>query len=215
MDLGPFASEARELGKSARTRAHLMDAAVKIFAREGYEAASVNRIAQAAGVVNGTFYLHFKDKDEIAASVAYGIAAEVARRIDEAMKGVDDAAERVSMATCRFVEFAAARPEWGMALFRAVWTFPDLRKDVIAYIRADLKRGEKQGVFKTPVDDFTVDMAASMTLAAVFARLQGAAGSDAGPKTAELQLRMLGVAPAKARKAAWRPLPALVLDSAS
>jgi AcrR family transcriptional regulator len=203
---GPFASQARKLGKSARTRAKLMDAATGIFAREGFEAASVNRIAHAADVVNGTFYLHFKDKDDIAAAVAYSIAAEAVRQLDAAIAGMDDAIERVAMGTRRFVEFAAARPEWGLALFRATWHFPQLRQQVIAYVRADLERGARQGVFTAETDDFTVDMFASMTLAAAFGRLQGLHG-DAGARTAELQLRMLGVAAAKARKAAAKPLP--------
>jgi AcrR family transcriptional regulator len=67
---GLFADAARKLGKSERTRARLMDAAVGIFAREGYEAASVNRIAQSADVLKGTLYLHFMDKDDIAAAVS-------------------------------------------------------------------------------------------------------------------------------------------------
>ena len=207
---GPFAAQARMLNKSARTRARLMDAATGIFAREGFEAASVNRIAQAAEVVNGTFYLHFKDKDDIAAAVAYTIAAEAARQLDAAMSGIDDAVERVSLGTRRFVEFAAARPEWGLALFRATWHFPDLRKQVIAFVRADLERGAEQGAFTAVIDDYTVDMFASMTLSAVFARLQNLHGDkDGGARAAELQLRMLGVPPAKARKAATRPLPPL------
>ena len=209
---GPFATAARNLGKSARTRARLMDAAVGLFAREGYEAASVNRIAQAADVVNGTFYLHFKDKDEIANAVVYGIAADIARQLDEAMTDVDDAVERTSTATRRFIEFAAAQPDWGRALFRAVWFFRALRENVVTFLHADLKRGVRQGVFTAEVDDFLIDMFASMTVTALFGRLEGTAGPEAGSKVAELQLRMLGVSPARAKKTAWRALPPLALS---
>jgi len=209
---GHFAEEARNLGKSARTRARLMDAAVGIFAREGFEAASVNQIAQAADVVNGTFYLHFKDKDEIANAVTYRIAADLARQLDEAMGDIDDAVERISTATRRFIEFGGARPEWGMALFRATLSFRDLRENVVTYLRADLKRGARQGAISVPVDDFLIDTFASMTMSALFGQLSGTAGADAGSKVAELQLRMLGVTPARAKKAAWRPLPKVALS---
>jgi AcrR family transcriptional regulator len=208
---GLFANAARKLGKSERTRARLMDAAVGIFAREGYEAASVNRIAQAADVVNGTFYLHFKDKEEIATAVIYRIAAGITRQLDEAMADIDDAVDRTSAATRRFIEFAISEPEWGWALFRAVWSFRNLRENVITYLRADLKRGALQGAFTMPIDDFLIDTFASMTLSALFDRLSGAAGPEAGPKVAELQLRMLGVSPARAKKAAWRGLPKIEL----
>lgn len=207
-----FAGEAQQLGKSARTRARLMDAAVAIFARDGFEAASVNEIARTAGVVNGTFYVHFKDKDDIAAAVAFRIATDVTRKLDEAMAGMDDAVERTSTATRRFVEFLAARPEWGRALFRAVWFFPELRGNVAQRLRADLLRGRRQGAFTIEIDDFTVEMFAAMTASALFARLQGKAGPEAASKAAELQLRMLGVPPARARKAAYAKLAPLALE---
>jgi AcrR family transcriptional regulator len=207
VELGPFANQARKLGKRARTRARLMDAAVGIFAREGFEAASVNRIAQAADVVSGTFYLHFKDKDEIAAAVVYGIAGDLAYKLDQAMKGLGDAIERTSCATRRFIDFACARPEWGWALFRAVLDFRELRESVVAYLRADLKQGVAQGVFTVEVDEMLIDTYSAMTMSAVLSRLLGSAGPEAGSKVAELQLRMLGVPAKRAKKAAWRNLP--------
>lgn len=212
---GLFALEARELGKSARTRARLMDAAVKVFARAGFEAASVNEIAQAADVANGTFYLHFKDKDEIASVVAYRIAGDIARQLDEAMTGIDDAVERTCFATRQFIDIACSEPEWGLAFFRAAWFLPELRSRSSAYLRADLQLGARQGSFTVKIDSFLVDMFGSMVLTALFSRLSGEAGADAGSRVAELQLRMLGVPAAKAKKAAWRKIAPLSLRVSS
>ena len=209
---GLFANEARNLGKSARTRARLMDAAVGVFARDGFEAASVNEIARAAEVANGTFYVHFKDRDDIAGAVAIRIAGDVARQLDEAMVDIDDAVERTSCATRRFIDLASSRSDWGMALFRAAWFFPGVRAGVVDYLRDDLERGVRQGAFTVEVDDFLVGVFAAMTLTALFRRLQGEAGEEAGSKVAELQLRMLGVAPEQAKQAAWRTIEPLKLD---
>lgn len=211
MEDGIFALEARHLGKRARTRARLMDAAVRVFARVGYEAASVHEITQAADVANGTFYTHFRDKEELVAAVAFAIAADVARRLDAAMADIDDAVERTSTATRQFLEFASGEPEWGWALFRGAWFVPELRRGVLAHLRADLERGVAQGAFKIDIDAFTVDTLASMVLAALFARLRGEAGPEAGSKVAELQLRMLGVGPVRAHRVAWQPLPPMDL----
>ena len=172
---GIFASAARNQGKSARTRARLMDAAVGIFARVGFEAASVNEIAQAAEVANGTFYLHFKDKDAIVSAVAFRIAGDVVRQLDDAMANIDDAVERTCFATRQFIDIACSEPEWGWALFRAAWFLPDVRKRSNIYLRADLERGARQGAFKVKIDDFLVDMFASMVLTALFGRLRGEA----------------------------------------
>lgn len=208
---GLFALQARGLNKSARTRARLMDAAVRLFAQQGFEAASVNEIARLAEVANGTFYVHFRDRDEIAAAVSFGVAQGVAAQMFEAMRGLEDGLERACLATRSFLDLACSQPDWGRTLFRAAWRFTELRASVSAYIRADLQRGAAQGAFATPIDDFVVDMYGAMTLNTLFARLEGLAGPDAGSRVAELQLLMLGAPPARAREAAWRRIEPLSL----
>lgn len=203
------AKQEPKLGKGARTRIKLMEAALGVFAREGFEAASVNEIARAADVVNGTFYLHFKDKNDIATAVTFGLAADVTRQLEEAMTGIDDAVERTGTATRRFIELASAQSDWGWTLWRANWFFSGLREGAAARLRADLMRGYEQGVFTVEIDNFLISIFTSMMSAALFDRLRGAAGPEAGSKVAELQLRMLGVPQEKAKAAAWRDLPPL------
>jgi len=112
-----FAREARQGGKSERTRALLMDAATGVFARHGFDGASVSDIVREAEVANGTFYTHFADKGAIAAAVAYGIAQRLIRELDEAMVEVEDAVERVSFGARQFIELASRNPDWGGASF--------------------------------------------------------------------------------------------------
>jgi AcrR family transcriptional regulator len=54
----------RNTRRRARTRAELLLAARKVFAERGYHETSIADITQAADVAVGTFYLHFRDKDE-------------------------------------------------------------------------------------------------------------------------------------------------------
>jgi AcrR family transcriptional regulator len=51
--------------RKARTRADLLAAARQVFAARGYHEASIAEITETADVGVGTFYLHFRDKDEI------------------------------------------------------------------------------------------------------------------------------------------------------
>src|SRR5437764_6638495 len=46
-------------------RERILDAAIKVFAAEGFYNAKVSQIAQAAGVADGTIYLYFKSKDDL------------------------------------------------------------------------------------------------------------------------------------------------------
>lgn len=51
--------------KKAATRLALRDAAKKCFAEHGYLATQISDICKTAGVAQGTFYIHFQNKDEV------------------------------------------------------------------------------------------------------------------------------------------------------
>lgn len=52
-------------GRTARTRARLLAAALDLFTRQGYDRTTVGEIAAAAGVTEMTFYRHFGSKDQL------------------------------------------------------------------------------------------------------------------------------------------------------
>ena len=47
------------------TRARLFEAAVRLFAKHGYAATSVEQITREAGVAKGTFFVHYATKDAV------------------------------------------------------------------------------------------------------------------------------------------------------
>jgi AcrR family transcriptional regulator len=55
---------ARQIQKE-QTRALLVDAALRVFAEHGYEEATVEDIAAAAGYSKGAYYFHFASKEDI------------------------------------------------------------------------------------------------------------------------------------------------------
>ncbi|WP_160145912.1 TetR/AcrR family transcriptional regulator [Dictyobacter aurantiacus] len=59
------ARQHRGAKRRARTRAELLAAARRVFAKKGFHDTSILDITEAADVGVGTFYLHFRDKDEI------------------------------------------------------------------------------------------------------------------------------------------------------
>jgi AcrR family transcriptional regulator len=66
--------------KKAATRARIRSAALELFERDGYEAATVERIADAAGVTHTTFFRYFPTKEDVALSDDYDpLIAELIR----------------------------------------------------------------------------------------------------------------------------------------
>jgi AcrR family transcriptional regulator len=51
--------------KKAQTRDELLDAAARVFARQGYEAATLDQVAEAAGYTKGALYSSFPGKEAL------------------------------------------------------------------------------------------------------------------------------------------------------
>ncbi|MEX1009479.1 MAG: TetR family transcriptional regulator [Acidimicrobiia bacterium] len=51
--------------KKARTRQLLLDAAAKLFERQGFAATSLEQVAEEGGVTKGAVYAHFEDKVDL------------------------------------------------------------------------------------------------------------------------------------------------------
>jgi len=60
-------------------KGEILDAAEKLFAAKGYEAATINDILEAVLIAKGTFYYHFKSKEDVLDGI-------VKRQIDAGLK---------------------------------------------------------------------------------------------------------------------------------
>ena len=72
------AARTRPVGRLTGKRQAILDAALGIFARDGYSRAGIDAIASAAGVSTRTIYNHFQDKAELFQVVIQDSAARVA-----------------------------------------------------------------------------------------------------------------------------------------
>lgn len=60
----------------------LQEATLRVIARKGMAAATVQEIADEAGVAKGTIYLYFRDRDELVEKTFEWAIAELSKRID-------------------------------------------------------------------------------------------------------------------------------------
>ena len=68
----------------------ILEAAVRIFARQGFRQSTVSQIAREAGVADGTIYLYFKNKDDILVHFFAFKAKQVFDRFrEEVARGAD------------------------------------------------------------------------------------------------------------------------------
>src|SRR5438094_4883531 len=62
--------------RKAETRGALIRAAAKLFANNGIEATSLDRIAAEVGLTKGAIYAHFANKQELVMALAIAFEAE-------------------------------------------------------------------------------------------------------------------------------------------
>jgi TetR/AcrR family fatty acid metabolism transcriptional regulator len=73
----------------------IIDAAVRVFARNGYYNSRVSDIAREAGIASGTIYLYFKTKDEILVRLFREKMAEWVAHVRREIAGEPDALAKI------------------------------------------------------------------------------------------------------------------------
>jgi AcrR family transcriptional regulator len=91
-------------------RAEILHAAERIFVRDGYQGATIRKIADEVGVSSTALYMHFRDKDEILLEICEGaIAALLAANTEIAGRPID-AVSRVRLMLEAYMRFGLENP---------------------------------------------------------------------------------------------------------
>jgi AcrR family transcriptional regulator len=142
--------------KSDETRKAILEAAREVFVDDGFERASMRRVAQRAGITHGTIYLHFRDKDDL----FYQVSEEQFRVLLERLRGLPRTLDPVSrtMAALRtFVEYGLDYPNHYALLFampvawrggRVERRFGPMASEVYSYLREALSRAQSRGLLQ-------------------------------------------------------------------
>jgi TetR/AcrR family transcriptional regulator, transcriptional repressor for nem operon len=75
-------------GHKEQTRAKILQAAGKVFRRQGYHAAGVDKVMEEAGLTAGGFYAHFGSKEALLAETLAPAAAETGAWRDQQLEGM-------------------------------------------------------------------------------------------------------------------------------
>jgi len=100
-----------------KTRVDLLQAAERVISRKGYHQTRIADIASEADVGLGTFYLHFKTKNEIFIELIEHGAAELRKNVAQAKAGFNAPADKLKITINTILDAAAEAPE----LFRIVF----------------------------------------------------------------------------------------------
>lgn len=94
-------------------RERILDAAMKVFAAEGFYNARISQIADEAGVADGTIYLYFKSKDELLISLFEDRMDRVLATLRQALEAGGGAVEKLRRVIELHLALIEANPEMG------------------------------------------------------------------------------------------------------
>src|SRR5215471_19223799 len=114
--MGGKSTRGPRLAASAR-RAQLVDVGRTVFAERGYEATSVEEIAERAGISKPIVYGHFGGKEGLYAVIVDREVEHIVNRIVEAMS-TGSPRERLERAALAFLTYVEERPDGFAVLLR-------------------------------------------------------------------------------------------------
>ena len=106
----PYQSTDKTRQKKDAKRASMMQAAVKVFAEQGYHAATVRDIVTAADVAVGTFYFYFPDKETLFVHLFDETASFLLQTIQQALNSRRTLPLQVEAAVNAYLNVAVYEP---------------------------------------------------------------------------------------------------------
>lgn len=97
--------------EAAARREMILDAAVRVFARQGYAGTRVDDVAREAGIAKGSVYLYFDSRDALLVAASEAYAARSRAVLQQARGGTGPALEQLAALVRSVVAMMAEEPE--------------------------------------------------------------------------------------------------------
>jgi AcrR family transcriptional regulator len=121
--------------QQAETRQRLLRAAAKVFARHGFDGASLDQVAEEAGYTKGAVYSNFASKDELFTALIEAHCQDSLEQTRRMLESPGTADERLQRIGDRLVDQIVGDRDW-TRLFMEFWTQslrdPKLRRRFLA-----------------------------------------------------------------------------------
>ena len=139
-------------------RRQILDAAVRVFARDGFHTSRVGDIAEEAGVAHGLLYHYFSSKDEVLQTVFRENWAQLLERFEAVEASDEPADEKLRGIVKILLRTWRNDPALVTVMVREVGRSPQLATQVddigraFAVIERVIERGQSEGVFRSELD---------------------------------------------------------------
>lgn len=134
----PSGRKGRLTGKSAHSRAQILDAAAQLFRRQGYSETTLRQIAKAAGMQAGSIYYHFGSKDEIVDEVLATGMKDIYKLVEKTVATLGAEAsyrERIERGMIAHLDLLLTKGDYFSSNIRLYGQIPDTLKPKHLHLR--------------------------------------------------------------------------------
>jgi TetR/AcrR family transcriptional regulator, fatty acid metabolism regulator protein len=139
-------------------RQQLLDAAVRVFAREGYHTSRVGDIAEEAGVAHGLLYHYFTSKQEVLETIFRENWRQLLERFHEVEASPEQSAEQLRGVAKILLRTWRNDPDLVRVMVREVARSPKLQgqveeiREAFATIQRIVERGQERGELRRELE---------------------------------------------------------------
>ncbi len=117
----PQRATERKQVRSKRTEQQILNAALRVFARDGISRSRIGDVAAEAGISNSTLYEYYKNKEDLAYDVPLSHLAEFFSLYAAAANEKTTAKERLTLYLVMSTDYAREHAEWARLLYLEIW----------------------------------------------------------------------------------------------
>lgn len=152
----------RKQDRSKRTESKLLNAALRVFARDGISRSRIADIAAEAGVSTSNLYEYYRNKEDLAYDVPLSHLASFFEEYRLAVAGKQSARERLQLYLSMSADYAREHAEWARLLYLEIWPSvfveeADLRHSIDDFSRVVLflvRQGMAEGAWSVDRDPY-------------------------------------------------------------
>lgn len=189
------------------TRERLMVAAKTVMAETRVEAVTIDDIIQEAGVGKGSFYNHFKTKEDLFYATLDEIISGLTDEIATVIQHLEDPAEVLAVGIRLHIRQATADPEIGRFIVNAPASLEMFKRYADPVVHRTIDAGLKSGRFNIQNRRLFFIMLTSSVNATVLGLLEQQFEESVAAELASSLLVLAGLGLDDAKKVASRPLP--------
>jgi len=181
-------------------REQLVAEAIKLFGQRGYDSATLDAVAEAAGVRKQSLLYYFPTKEDLFQACVDDLSGRVARILEQALEGIEEDDDPISRVIHAIFKLAQDSPEFPGFMREASWRGADvvqrfasvmdpLRKRALVFLERGMSSGKlrKQDPILLLFMIYTA-VVGSITEAGVLRAVGGGAGGRAALRKREEEL---------------------------